>query len=387
MRILVILSRVPFPLEKGDKLRAYNQIKHLAKEHKIILFATTDTAIHPDSVKELSKYCEHIEIFTLSRFTVVFNLFRTIFSRLPFQVGYFYSSEARERVKALIGKFAPDHVYCQLIRTSELVKDINGIPMTLDYMDVFSKGMERRYKTESALLKPLVRIEKNRLLRYENEVFSKFTNKTIISGQDLEFIPHPEKDKITVVPNGVDTDFFFPQNKEADFDLLFNGNMSYPPNVESVEFFVKKVLPLVKERIPGVTMLISGANPSSKVKALEGNGVKVSGWVDDIRDSFARSKVLVAPMLISIGLQNKLLEAMAMKIPCVTTSLANNAIKANPGEQLLVGDTPEAISDAVVELLTNEQRRLEIAENGYRFVLANYDWKSATNLLSTVMGR
>lgn len=387
MRILVLLSRVPYPLEKGDKLRAFNQIKQLARHHKIILFATSDTDIHQDAVKELSAYCEHIEIFHLSRLTVGVNLLRSLFSGLPFQVGYFYSPAVRERVKELVGRFAPDHIYCQLIRTSEFVKDIKGIPMTLDYMDVFSKGMERRYDKEPFFMRPLIAMEKNRLLKYEHDVFSRFRNKTIISNQDMKLIPHPDREKITIVPNGVDTTFFTPMERKKDFDMLFNGNMNYPPNVESVEFFVKKVLPLIHKERPGTTLLISGASPNAKVKALAGEFVHVSGWVDDIRDSFARSKILVAPMLISIGLQNKLLEAMAMKIPCITTTLANNAIHAKPGSQILVADTPEDIAKAALRLLDDEKLAMQIAEEGYRFVHENFDWNNATAHLVSLIDK
>ena len=275
MRILVLLSRVPYPLEKGDKLRAFNQIRHLSKKHKVILFATTDIPVHPDAIKELSKYCEHIEIYHLSKHTVLFNLFRSFISGLPFQVAYFYSPDARAKVNELVQQFRPDHIYCQLIRTSEFVKDVKGIPMTLDYMDVFSKGMERRYDKESFLLRPVVKLERNRLLKYENAVFSRFANKTIISKQDLQFIPHNDREKITVIPNGVDTGFFSPQDRKKDFDLLFNGNMNYPPNIESVEFFVKKVMPLIQKERPGTTLLISGADPSPKVKAIASEFVHV----------------------------------------------------------------------------------------------------------------
>jgi polysaccharide biosynthesis protein PslH len=377
---------VPYPLEKGDKLRAFNQIRHLSKKHKVILFATSDTDVHPDAIRELSKYCEHIEIFHLSKFTVIFNLFRSIFSGLPFQVGYFYSNAAKDRVNELVNRYNPEHIYCQLIRTSEFVKDIKGIPMTLDYMDVFSKGMERRYDKEPICLKPLVRIERDRLLKYENAIFDKFTYRTIISAQDRQYIPHPDRDQIHIIPNGVDLSFFTPQNREKDFDLLFNGNMNYPPNVESVEFFVKKVMPLILKERPGTRMLISGATPSAKVKALASENVVVSGWVEDIRDSFARSKVLVAPMLISIGLQNKLLEAMAMRIPCITTTLANNAIHANSGEEVIIADTAEQFAQAALKLLEDNTHSERIAENGYRFVHKNYDWDNATARLTALLG-
>ena len=165
---------------------------------------------------------------------------------------------------------------------------------------------------------------------------------------------------------------------EKEFELLFNGNMNYPPNVESVEYLVNKIMPLVWEKLPEVRLLISGASPNSRVMALKSGKVEISGWVFDIRENFAKSKILVAPMQISIGLQNKLLEAMAMQLPCVTSTLANNALGAKPDEQILVANTPEEYVQCIVELLQNEAKAREIAINGYKFAISNFNWQSST---------
>jgi len=385
LKLLIVLSRVPYPLEKGDKLRAFNQIKELSKKHSIVLLALNDTALHPDAIDELKKYCVAISVMKFSKRTIFFNLVSAFFSGLPFQVGYFYFSKAQKKLDDLIEKHRPDHIYCQLIRTSEYVKKYSSIPKTLDYMDVFSKGIERRIASEPFYLKPFFNMEYKRLLKYENAVFDFFKNKTIISEQDRSFIPHSQKNEIVVVPNGVDIDYFKPIVSDKKYDLLFNGNMNYPPNIESAEYLVKKIMPIVWETHPQIRVLISGANPHKRVLGLASEKVTVTGYVDDVRISYAQSKILVAPMQISIGLQNKLLEAMAMRLPCVTSSLANNAVGALHGHEIMVADSPNQYAASILELLGNEEKYKQIAVNGYKFTLNKYNWKNTVAILESLI--
>jgi len=384
VKILVLLSRVPYPLEKGDKLRAYNQIKELSKKHEIILVAINDTHLDSKAVEELKKFCKEIYIIPLTKTQVIFNLIKSVFSELPFQVGYFYFKKAQKVIDEIILKHQPDHIYCQLIRTAEYAKK-HPVKKTLDYMDVFSKGMQRRKQSSNILMRPIIGMEENRLLKYESEIFNAFDNKTIISDQDKSFIQHPEKEKITVIPNGVDFNFFKPFPIKKEFDLLFNGNMNYPPNIESVEYLVKKILPIIHKTKPEVNLLISGASPAAKVLALKSKHVHISGWVNDIRENFAKSRVLVAPMQISIGLQNKLLEAMAMKIPCVTSVLANNALGAENNKQILVAEQPEEYVKHILFLLDNPDKAAEISENAYDFVHKKFNWEQSTKQLEKLI--
>ena len=246
---------------------------------------------------------------------IAWNLMKVFFSKKPFQVGYFYKNSIQKAVDQVIAKHKPDAAFVQLLRMAEYVKDHQDIRLTLDYMDVFSKAMERRADVSSAFMRIPVNMEHRRLLWYEKEIFSRFQERTIITEQDRDLIPHPDKEKIHVVPNGVDHDYFHPIEKPKKYDLLFMGNMAYPPNVESSLFLVKKILPLVRQKRPETTVLLAGATPAPEVKALAGDGVTVTGWLDDVRDAFAESRLMLAPMLISVGLQNKILQAMAMKIP------------------------------------------------------------------------
>ncbi|MDQ3192319.1 MAG: glycosyltransferase [Bacteroidota bacterium] len=385
MKIFVLLSRVPYPLDKGDKLRAFNQIKELSKKHTIILCALSDKPVNSEAKQVLSEYCAHVETIPLSYTGIAINLIKAFISGKPLQVGYFYQSSINEKIKKLINFHKPDHIYCQLIRVSEYVKYF-ATKKTLDYMDALSKGMERRKEKGHFLLKPIFKIESKRLKKYETDIFSFFDNKTIISIQDRDFISHDANQLISVVPNGVDAAFYVPNHiKQKDYDLLFTGNMNYPPNIECAEYIAKEILPEVQKIKPGTRLLISGVNPSASVLALQSEFITVTGWVKDLRESYSRSKIFIAPMRIGTGLQNKLLEAMAMQLPCITSELANNALGATHNKNILIGNKTADYTAHVIELLENEELKQRIANNGCLFVQENYNWKSSVELLNSII--
>jgi sugar transferase (PEP-CTERM/EpsH1 system associated) len=385
MKILILLPRIPYPLEKGDKLRAFNHIKYLSKNNKITLFALNDSKVNKEKAfQALQPYCRSINFFDISKFSIFFNVLLTFFNGKPLQTGYFFSRRAKKRINKIISETKPDHIFCQLVRVAEYVKNQN-IPKTLDYQDVFSKGVERRIHSSPFYLKPFLKLEYKRLLKYENKIFDYFDNKTIISEPDRELIPHPEKDKIVIVMNGVDTDFFKPIDRKKEYDIVFTGNMGYPPNVNGVEFLVKQILPIVRRNKPEIKVLIAGANPDRKVIAVKSKNVHVTGWVEDIRDCYAKARIFIAPMQIGTGLQNKILEAMAMKIPCISSHLANNALNAKSGKEIKIGDSPEEYAQHIIYLLDNKDKAEEIALNGYNFVLNNYNWEKATEKLEELM--
>jgi len=383
MRLLVLLSRVPYPLEKGDKLRAYHLIARLAKRHEVHLVCLSDTPTDPAHMDHLARFCSSIEVVRIQRWRIVLKLFTALFSRLPVQVVYFHHAHAQRRIDAAIDRIRPDHVLCQLVRTTEYVRHRYELPKTLDYMDTLSKGMERRTETAPWYLKPIFRLETRRLIRYENLMFDQFDHQVIISTQDRDYIYHPWRNRMAVVPNGVDMEHFTPQEEQPTFDLVFTGNMNYPPNIDSVLFLVNKVLPLVRQAKPATNLLISGVDPSASVRDLARKDplITVTGWVKDIRSSYAASRIFIAPMQIGTGLQNKLLEAMAMRMPCITSALANNAVGAPPGDAVLIGETPEDYARLVLRLLDDAGERERIAQNGYAFVRERFDWdRSATSL-------
>ncbi|HEX2616420.1 MAG TPA: glycosyltransferase, partial [Flavobacteriales bacterium] len=229
----------------------------------------------------------------------------------------------------------------------------------------------------------LLRAETRRLIAYENLMLDLFDHQAIISVQDRDLLYHPRRDQVAVIPNGVDSDFFVPRNSDPRYDLLFTGNMNYPPNIDSVLYLVNKVLPLVRAERPDTSLLISGVDPGPRVRELAEQDplITVSGWVRDIRDSYAAAKVFAAPMQIGTGLQNKLLEAMAMRMPCVTSPLANNAVGATPGTSILIGREPEDYAAHILRLLNHPEERERLAQGGYSFVRERFDWDRAAEIL------
>lgn len=385
MKLFILVSRVPYPLEKGDKLRAYHQVRELSKHHEVMLCCLSAEKVHPDAHRELEKICAHLEIVNLQRWRILFRMAFSVISTRPYQVHYFLQNHARRKVKQLIDGFAPDHIYCQLVRCSEYVKHLYTIPKTLDYMDAMNKGMQRLASRSPWYSAPLWRNESRRLLKYENLIFDYFDHHTIISDQDKQLIYHPRRSRIQVVANGVDTSFFEPKGSDGEvYDVVFTGNMSYPPNIDTAVFLATEVMPEIWKQHPQARLQIAGAAPHAKVKALAADRVIVTGWLDDIRDAYRNAKVFAAPMRIGTGLQNKLLEAMSMQVACVSSKLANNALGAEDGREILIGHTSREVAAQICALLEDEEKRKALALNGRAFVLENYSWEASVKQLSAL---
>jgi len=388
MKIFVLLPRVPWPLEKGDKLRAYNQIKQLSKNNEIVLCALNyDSKLDKQAAfHALQPYCVSVNFIDLRRPIVAFNTIRAFFLGLPLQCGFFYSSKAKKKIHALIETHKPDMLFGQLLRVAPYLHKVN-LPKTIDYQDVFSMGMKRRADIADIFTKPFYMMEYNRLKKYERMIFDEFDVKTIISEPDRNEIDHPEKKKILIVPNGVDYDYYTPRECEKKYDIVFTGNMSYAPNVNAVEYLAYEIMPLVWEKMPDAKMYIAGANPDIRVRRVACENIIVSGWIDDMRDAYAQSRIFIAPMRIGTGLQNKLLEAMSMKLPCITTPLANGSLHAVNGKDILVGNRSDELAADIVYLLQNKVKADELAQRGYDFVHRVYDWSAATKIMEDAMNQ
>lgn len=381
-KIMFFTSRIPYPLEKGDKLRAYHQIKHLSKHNDIVLCCISSSPIQQRAKEELSKYTSAIHVYTTNKFSTVLNMFVAWLTGNPFQVGYFFNTGADLFFRQKIAEEQPDHIFVQLIRMAEYVLKEKQIPKSLDYMDTFSKGMERRWLKAKGFKKLFFKWEYKRLQKYEQKVFSLFNHTYIISEQDQAAFSFPEKEQIKVSVNGVDQAFFKPDPfVEKHYDIVFTGNMSYPPNVNAALYIGRKIVPELVKDFPNLKVLIAGATPTSAVKGLENEYIHVSGWLDDIRDAYNEAKVFFAPLEIGTGLQNKLLEAMSMQLPCVTSKLANNALGAKDGVEVLEGEHQTEYLALLKSLLTNKILANSIALSGKRFVVGKYDWNRVVDKL------
>ena len=386
MKIFVLLPRIPYPLEKGDKLRAFNQIKQLAKHNEIVLCALNDNSkvSEQDAFRALQPYCLSVNFIKITKPQILLGLTRAFFKGLPLQCGYFYNHKAAKKINGLIAKHKPDMLFGQLLRVAEYIRH-KDLPKTIDYQDIFSYGMKRRADVASFVTRPIYNMEYRRLARYEAAIFEDFDVRTIISEPDRTLFPHERRNEILIIPNGVDHEFFKPQEREKQYDLVFTGNMSYPPNVNAVEYLANEILPIVWKTLPDVKMYIAGATPDPRVKKCASECIIVSGWLDDIRDAYAESRVFIAPMRIGTGLQNKLLEAMSMRLPAITSPLANASLGAKPDEEILIGSNAEEMAQNIINLLTDKEKARQIAQAGYDFTNRVYDWGKATEVMEEAM--
>lgn len=387
MKLLVVLPRFPYPLEKGDKLRAYYQLKFLSQKNHIILVALSDTPLSNESMDAIKPFCREIHVVPLTWWSKFWNILLFFFKGLPLQCGYFYHRKAQKLINRIIEEEKPDHIYGQMIRVAEYIKRAK-VKKTIDYQDVLSKGVYRRSQKASLIKRLLLRIEYRRLAKYEAAVFPYFDEHTIITGVDRDMIPHPDASTIEVVANGVDFEKYQYRGEKKEYDLIFTGNMNYAPNVNAAEYLVHCILPELKKTFPDLSLVICGANPAARVKALAAENVIVTGWVDSIADYYAKSKIFVAPMNLGTGLQNKILEAMAIRLPCVTSALAGKPLEnVVQGKEIMICNTITGYVDAVSMLLTNPVVYEEISQNGYHFVKKNYNWEHTSGKLESIMER
>ena len=389
MRILVVLPRFPYPLDKGDKLRAYHQIVELAKRHEVYLFALSHKRVPHDAYDHLNTICTAVDYVCIHWWESAWGVLKAFLANNPLQAGYWTSRRARQAYIRWERQVQPDVVYCQMVRTIPIIEG-SSYRKVLDFQDALSLNTRRRMEYSHGPLRWILRYESQALQRYEQQALTLFDATTVIAPTDRDAI----SPSVHLIPNGVDTGYFNTAAlthshtntlTHSQYSIVFTGNMSYAPNVDAACWLVKEIMPLVWKQIPyGVNVLIAGADPKPAVKALSGPRVTVSGRLDDIRTAYASARMFVAPMRIGSGMQNKLLEAMSMGLPCITTTIAASPLGAIPWEDLLVGDSAEEIADRIVKL-TIEETHDAIADGGYRFVQEHYSWVAATAVLEKIL--
>jgi len=384
MKILVVLPRFPFPLEKGDKLRAYHQIRTLAADNEVYLFAATHTAVSDADIEQMRRYCKAIKVVRLSRLYGLLRVVRNFFGSRSLQIGYWDARKAKQALRQFERQVCPDVVYSQMVRTMKYVS-ASPYPKVMDFQDALSMNLERRMMNRRGLAYFALHYEFKMLRSAEYNAFGIFDALTIISEPDSEAIPQRKDSVIHIIPNGVDFDYFKPIDTPKKYDVVFCGNMQYKPNINAARFLVLDIMPLVWQRYPEARVLIAGATPTAAVRQLAGARVDVSGSVDDIRPCYASSRLFVAPMRIGSGLQNKLLEAMAMGIPCITTPIANASLAATPGTHLLQGQDAPQLAQAIITLLGDQALCQRLAASATAFVHERFSWESAGRQLQQVL--
>ncbi len=323
------LSRIPYPLEKGDKLRAYHQIKaFLSQGISLTVVCFHFEKLQHDQKKHLESLGGEWHFIQLHKWRVPFQFLRIIWTKLPLQVILFYNQRAHKRFKEILVNGQPDHLYAQLIRTAEYVKEETNFDKTLDYMDSFSAGLKRRAQHAPWYERWLYEWEYEKVKQYEHGVYHYFDHHTIISKTDAENtgIPH----FIDIVSNGIDASFIeAPVLAEYPNAVVFTGNMGYPPNVESALRLGKKIMPLVWHHCPETPLIIAGAEPHRTILSqLSDPRIHITGWLPDIKSAYQQGKVFVAPMTLGSGMQNKIIEALAMGKSVICSPLVAKAFDA-----------------------------------------------------------
>ena len=243
-KLVYITSRFPFPIEKGDKLRAYYQLRDLSKDWEIHLISISDIPVSDEHLEAIRPFCAKIHVLRINKWMGYLRALWGLFGRRPIQTYYFTSWKHKTRVKNLLKEIQPDHIFAQLIRSTEYVKNYHSCPKTLDYMDALSECVLKRIPLAPWSVRWVFKSEWRKLMLYENVIFEYFENHLIISAQDRAQMTHPKRDAIHVLPNGVNENFLnYTSTSEPEFDICFVGNLSYPPNIEAVKFIVQEILP------------------------------------------------------------------------------------------------------------------------------------------------
>lgn len=393
--LLFLCHRIPYPPNKGDKIRSYNLLLWLAERYDVSLGAFIDNDAD-------WQYTEHLDDICA----------RTFFAPLPtgaargvhaagallrgdaISVGLYRHAGMSGFVDSVMREHSPANVLvfssAMGVHTDALPKDTR---LLVDFVDVDSEKW-RQYASEQAWpMSWLFRREAKKLYRHDLALAQRSSHNFFVSQKETELfcrIAPTVAERTTALTNGVDTAFFDPDAPMTSpydpgrHNLVFTGAMDYWPNADAVEWFAQDVMPRLRDTGLPVTFYIVGASPTGRVRRLAAEDVVVTGTVDDIRPYIGCADVVVAPLRVARGIQNKVLEAMAMRRRVVTTPAGAEGIEATDDEHYCVRETPEAMAEAVATLL-NDASSEAMGERARGFVLSNFGWTQCLSVLETFL--
>ena len=395
MNILYLAHRIPYPPNKGDKIRSFNEIKYLAVNNTVDLICLADDPDDLQYKEALQKYCRKVFVHPISKVWGRIKGLMEFCLGKPISTAYFYRKEVQRTVNQWLGSDNYDVLICfsssvaEYIFRSEYLKRAGkeAIPkrpkLIMDFCDVDSDKWLQYSRDANFPLKQIYRAENKRMQEYEKKVYRSFDSTFVVSDLEKEtFLKYyPDGDDLVVIKNGVDTEYFSPDHKlkepveTKNPSLVFIGAMDYHANVEGVCWFCREIFSDLLATNPDLQFYIVGRDPAPVVKKLAAlQGVHVIGDVADVRPWYQTADVFVVPLRLGRGVQNKVLEAMAMGKPVVSTSRANAGVSANDNEHLLLGDSAAGFANAVRMLLQDNEKRKLLGHRARNFVLAEYDW-------------
>lgn len=390
MNILYVCHRFPFPPKRGGKIRPFHMIKHLSASHRVTVASLARSADEAREGEGIAAYCAGYEMGRVSSLVQVMRMIARVPTTVPSSMGFFYSPRLASRIGSLLASQRFDLIFVHCSSVAQYVENVHGIPKILDFGD-----MDSQKWLEYANYKPLplslgYRLEGLKMLRAEKRLAGKFTMCTTTTRAEWETLVGYGTDAANDwFPNGVNSDYFSPTDAPYEPDTIcFVGRMDYYPNQECMVEFCTKSLPEIRARRPNVKLLIVGADPSLTVKKLADlPGVTVTGSVPDVRPYLHRSALMVAPLNIARGTQNKILEAMASGIPVVTSRAAAGGVDALADEHFLVADSAQEQARAVLRILDNRAERQRLAIAGRERVVSQHNWESSMQRLDKIIER
>lgn len=395
--LLFLVHRIPYPPRKGDKVRSYHLLKHLSRHYRVHLATFVDDPadlVHVDTVKSM---CASAQVERLRPKLARALSLRGLARGQPLTLPYFQSSRLATWIR---GHMLSHRVQRVLVFSSSMAQYVlphlrPGMRSVIDFVDVDSEKWSSYAESYRGPLGHLYRREGVRLLEFERSAARLVDASVFVTAQEAALFRHraPESaSRVFWIGNGVDTQYFRPDSSHTNPyrthpTLVFTGAMDYRANVDAVTWFASEVFPTLKQRHRSLCFYIVGANPTPRVRALQQHeGISVTGTVEDVRPYLAHAALAVAPLRLARGVQNKVLEAMAMAQPVVATSAAMQGIDDGHGLEDQVADTPRDMAERISALLVDPAR----ADRGVaarRFVESRYDWsRSAGRMIALLEG-
>jgi sugar transferase (PEP-CTERM/EpsH1 system associated) len=398
MRLLYIVHRVPFPPNKGDKIRTYNVLRHLARRHEVHVATLIDDPEDLAFLSELEQIAESVVSARIDgRIRKLLSL-RAIFHSESVTVRHFYDIGLQRKVDELIGSKNIDAVVCSssptaeyLLRSKHWDSRLKSCPKIMDLIDVDSLKWQQYAERSTGPRRWVYRYEARHLQRYEAFIYNEFDQLFLVSEQEKRCFPGGDPEgKIHGLSNGVDLEYFSPavsaRPQSQPPTIVFTGMMDYWPNIEGVRWFVTSVLPLIQRTLPEARLMVVGGRPTSEVlKWGAMDNITVTGFVDDIREFIAEADVCVAPLQIARGIQNKVLEAMAMGKAVVSTPYALEGIGATPNVHALVASDADQFAESVTRLLRDSGDAQSIGKAARQFVEQRFSWSHNLSLMDAVI--
>ncbi|MCT7520533.1 glycosyltransferase [Aliarcobacter cryaerophilus] len=384
-KLMLISSRFPFPPIGGDRLKNYNLIKILSKSYDIHFVSLIDRDLNKEDIEFCKRYCKEYKIFKKSKISSIISTAKSIFNRKPLQVNYYYFSDVQKYINEKVDSC--DFIINTLIRTSEYVKNINK-PKYLDMVDSIALNYKRSEKNvKSKFWKIIYKYEIIKLLNYEKECLSLYDNTFFVNKEESEY--WKEFGKTIWIPNGVNNMLFDYNKKNSKYInyIAFFGKMDYQPNIDAVIWFINNIFDELNKNIK---FIIVGSNPTGQIKNLENDRIKITGFIEDPYEVLNSCFCCIAPMLTGGGIQNKILETMALgKITLTTTLGATPILGAKNNSELLIADNVKDMITLINDLYEsrNTQKFSKIEINSKEFIKNNFTWDSYEKKLKLMLNR